>query len=260
MRLAAPVFGRTRAPRAVEGVELNVGDGHVRRVPAIDRPLDYITQLTDIARPRMILERIHHVRREPRPALPVQFCRHAPPEIFGQDADIALTHPQRRQGDDFEAQPVEQVGAELAACCERGQIIIGRRHDPHIDPDRARGTDARDLAIFDRAQQSLLRAHRQCAEFVKEQRPAVRLLEPPHAGLGRTGKGACFMPEQLGLDQRFGKRGAVHRHQRFVPAARQAVKAFGDQFFTRTALTDHQHGTVHRGCAAGALDRVEKGP
>ena len=68
------------------------------------------------------------------------------------------------------------------------------------------------------------------------------------------------MAEQLGLDQGFGQRGAVHGDQRLVPAARQAVKAFGDEFFTRTALADHKHGAVHGRSAGGAFDRVEEGP
>ena len=40
--------------------------------------------------------------------------RHPPPEIVGQDANIAFAHPQGRQSDHFEAEPVEQVGSEPA--------------------------------------------------------------------------------------------------------------------------------------------------
>ena len=49
-----------------------------------------------------------------RRAVRRQFGRHPPPEIVAQHPDIAFAHPQRRQGDHFKAQPVEQVGAEPA--------------------------------------------------------------------------------------------------------------------------------------------------
>ena len=67
------------------------------------------------------------------------------------------------------------------------------------------------------------------------------------------------MAEQLRLDQRFGQGGAVHGDEWFVPPGGQAMETFGDEFLARAAFADHQHRPAHRGRAAGALDRVEKG-
>ena len=61
-----------------------------------------------------------------------------------------------------------EVLKPAAAGGERGQIVVGRGHDPHVDPDRTGGADAGDLAILDRAQQPLLRAHGERAQFVEE--------------------------------------------------------------------------------------------
>ena len=140
-----------------------------------------------------------------------------------------------------------------------GQILIGRPDDPHIDRDRPRCADARHLAIFDHAQQPFLRRHRKRAEFVEEQRAAIGLLESPRPRAGGAGERARLMAEKLGLDQRFGQRRAVHRHQRPVPAGGKMVETLGDQFLAGAALADHQHRPVEQRRPPRLLDRVEKG-
>jgi hypothetical protein len=66
------------------------------------------------------------------------------------------------------------------------------------------------------------------------------------------------MTEQLGLDQIFGQRCAVHRHQRAGPARRQMMEPLGDQLLAGAAFADYQDRAIERRGAAGALDRVEK--
>ena len=193
------------------------------------------------------------------PAIPAQFRRHAPSEIIGQHLDIALPHPQRGQGHDFEAEPVQKVGAEFSGLDHIGQMFVGCRNDAYIDAHGTRGTDAGYLAIFHRAQQPLLRTHAERAELVEEQRPPVRLFKAPLARTRGTRKRPCLMPEQFRFDQGFRQGGAVHRHQRPVPARAQAVQALGDQFLTRPPFANHQHRPVQRRGTAGTLYSVEKG-
>jgi hypothetical protein len=64
--------------------------------------------------------------------------------------------------------------------------------------------------------------------------------------------------EQFSLDQRFGERCAVHRHQRLLPPGRKTVETFGDEFLAGPALADHQDRAAHRRGAAGALHRIEE--
>jgi hypothetical protein len=135
----------------------------------------------------------------------LQLGGHAAAEMVGQHGHVALAHAQRGQGDHLEAQAVEQVGAEAALRGHARQVFVGGRHDAHVDPDRAAGADAGDFAIFDRAQQAFLRAHRERAEFVEEQRALVGFLEAARAGAGGAGEGPGLVPEKLGLDQGFGQ-------------------------------------------------------
>ena len=141
----------------------------------------------------------------------------------------------------------------------RGKILVGCRDDPDVDRDRLGRADAGDLAIFDRAQQPVLRRRRQGRQLVEEQGAAVRLLEPAVPGLGGAGEAARLMAEQFGLDQIFGQRGAVHRHQRPRPARRQMMQPLGNQLLAGAALADYQHRPVERRGTARPLDRVEKG-
>ena len=101
-------------------------------------------------------------------AAPAEFDRHAPREMVRQQRDILLARAQRRQRHHLEAQPVEQVGAKPALLRHEREILVGRGNDPHVDPDRTGRADPRHLAIFDRAQQAFLGAHRQGRQFVEE--------------------------------------------------------------------------------------------
>ncbi len=105
-------------------------------------------------------QRRHRLGREARPVGPAQLERHALAEMIGEHRHVALAMAKRRQGDDLERQPVEQIGAEPPGVDQRGQMLVGRRHDADIDIDRPRRADPRHLAIFDRTQQPLLRARR----------------------------------------------------------------------------------------------------
>src|SRR5690554_6257458 len=57
-------------PRAVERVELDMGDRFAPVVPAIDRALDDVAQLANVARPWIGVELLPDVAGETRPGLP----------------------------------------------------------------------------------------------------------------------------------------------------------------------------------------------
>ncbi len=179
--------------------------------------------------------------------------------MFSQHRDVAFAHPERRQGDNLEAQPIQQVGAEPSLLRELRQILVRGRDDPDVDIDRSRRTDPRHFAVFDRAQQSLLRAHRQCSQFVEKQRAFVGFLETPGPSSGSTGEGTLLMTKQFRLDQRFRQSGAVQRHQWLAPSRGEPVEALGYQFLAGSALADDKHRTTHCGSATGALDCVKEG-
>jgi hypothetical protein len=68
------------------------------------------------------------------------------------------------------------------------------------------------------------------------------------------------MTEQFRLDQRLRQRCTIQRDHRLGPAAAELMKALGNQFLARSALSDHQDRTAQRSGTAGALNCIEKGP
>ena len=246
-------------PGGGEGVEGQAVDRLARFVPAIDGPFHHIAQFADIAGPAIGFELRGADGGEAGPLRPVEFGGHAPPEMVGQHRNIAFPRAQGGQGDDFETQPIEQVGAKAPGIGGGGQVVIGRRHDPHVHPQRFRRADPGHFAIFDHAQQPFLRRHRKRTQFVQKQRAAIGFLEPARPGAVRASERALFMAEQFGFYEGFGQGGAVHDDQRFAPARGEVMKALGNQFLAGPALADHQHRAVEFGRAARQFDRVEKG-
>ena len=94
------------------------------------------------------------------------------------------------------------------------------------------------------AQQLGLRQRRNLADLVEEQRAAVRRLEAALAPLDGAGEGAGLVPEQLGLEQRLGERGAVDGHEGAVAPRAAARGAAGHQLLAGAGLAGDQHGRV----------------
>ena len=146
-------------------------------------------------------------------------------EVLGERADVARPIAQRRDDDRKHRQAVVEILAERLRLDHRRQIAVRGRDDPDLDVHRPLAADPDDLAVLDHAQQPDLGGERQLADFVEEQRAAVRLLEPALAARGRAGEGALLVPEQLRVDQLRRNRAAVHaaeRPARGTPSARES--------------------------------------
>ncbi len=78
--------------------------------------------------------------------------------------------------------------------------------------------DGAELTLLQRPQQLGLEFQRHIADFVEKQGAAAGQLELAGAALGRSGKGAAFMPKQLALQQSLRNCRAVDRHERGAPA------------------------------------------
>src|SRR5215467_2847089 len=92
----------------------------------------------------------------------------------------------------------------------RRQVAVGRSDQPHVDPQRSGAAEALELVLLQDAQDLGLRTGAHVADFVQEERAAVRLLEAPDALLVGAGERSLLVSEQLGLEQVFLKRRAVY--------------------------------------------------
>ena len=106
--------------------------------------------------------------------------REVMPEQLG---NVSRTLAQRRHADHDGVQPEQQVGPEYLRIVELRFLEVGRADDAHIDRLGPVGAEGRDLAPFERGQQLRLRAERQVADLVEEERAARSRLEPAGPGL-----------------------------------------------------------------------------
>ena len=116
--------------------------------------------------------------------------------------------------------------------------------DPDIHFDRAPAADALELAELEDAQQLRLRRRRQLANLVEKHGAAVCQLQLSWLRRRCPGEGAAFMPEQLGLEQGLGERGAVEGDERACRPRAVAVERARHQLLAGTGLTGDQHRDV----------------
>ena len=136
---------------------------------------------------------------------------------------------------------IAQVGAEAARRDLVVEPAIGGGDDADVDAARHVLADAPHLAVLEHAQQLGLRARRQLADFVEEQRAAVGFLEEAGALADRAGEGAAGVAEQLGLEQIVGERRAVDRAQAAVAPRPEPMHAARDQLLAAAALAFDEH-------------------
>ena len=127
----------------------------------------------------------------------------------GQVRQVLDTLAQRRHADGHDVESVVEVLAELARPHLGLQVAVGGGDDAHVDLEGAAAADPLEFALLEHAQQLGLKGGADLADLVEEQGAAVGLLEAALAGADRAGEGALFVPEELGLEQVVGERGAV---------------------------------------------------
>ena len=121
---------------------------------------------------------------------------------------------QRRNLDVNDVQAIEQIFAEFVRRDAIDQPAIGRGDDAHVDDGRAPlRADALNLAVLQKSQQQRLHLQAHLADFVHEDRAAMRLLEPALLVAVRVGETAAHVSEELRREQRVGNAGAVDRDE-----------------------------------------------
>ena len=143
----------------------------------------------------------------------------------------------------------------MAALHELDEILVGRRDESHVDPDRPLRANRIDLALLQRAQELHLQFERQLADLVEEQRAAVRLQELARVLFRGSGEGALLVAEEDRLDQIGWQRAAIDGHERLAAAIGGALNGARDDFLAdaRLALDEHRYGRT-RGALAQSDD------
>ena len=155
---------------------------------------------------------------------------------MGQQGDVPVPVAERRQHDGDDVDPVVQVLAELAARDRLAQVSVRRRHDAHVHVDQRGRAHAPHLSLLDGAQQLRLQRGRDVADLVEEERAPVGRLDQSGLGPDGTRERALLVTEQLGLEQRLGKRRAIDGHERAGDAGAVRVDGASDQLLAGPRL------------------------
>src|SRR5688500_2890263 len=155
---------------------------------------------------------------------------------------------------------VIEIAAERTASYLVLEIAVRCRNDTHIDPNRLGSTNRNDLALLQCAQQLDLECRRHLADFIHEERAALRRREQSFLVTHRAREAALYMPEQLGFEQVFRKRARVDRIERTALALRQLMDVPRENFLTRTALAGDENRRIRGRDHLGELQNVQEVP
>ncbi len=210
--------------------------------------LDAVLQFPDIPGPMV---GHHHVDR--RGGNPADHLVHLGckllGEMVGQKQNVLPSVAQGRQVNGEHVDSVVQVRAEVPVLDRLIQVAIGGHDDPDVGRSGFVRADPLILLLLQNPQELDLNRPGEVPDFVQEERAPLGLFDPPDAGLGRAGKGALLVAEQLAFQQSLAQRCAVDLHKRPAGAGAGIMHGRGDQFLSRPGLTADQHG----GIAAGDL-------
>src|SRR5690606_22676352 len=115
--------------------------------------------------------------------------------------------------------------------------------------------DAADLAFLQYPQQPGLGLQGQLADLVEEQGTAVGGFHQAGTARDRAGKGALFVPEQLGFDEGFRNRRTVYRDHRRMGPGGVLVQGAGNQLLAGAGFTADQYRGHGRRDLADALEQ-----
>ncbi len=124
------------------------------------------------------------------------------------------------------------------------QVAVRGGDHTDVHAERPRAAEALELVLLQHAEDLGLRVRAHVADFVQEQRAAVRLFEPADPLLVGAREGPLLVPEELRLEQVLLQRRAVHLHE--VPRCpkRVVVRGAGDQLLAGARFPPDQDGRV----------------
>jgi len=182
------------------------------RVGQQHRIFDDLGQFAHVARVIAAHEDVHRLGAEPVHLFGVFFDRQLE-KMCGQHRDVILALPQRGKVDLRRPEAVHEIEPELPFLAGLVEILVGRRDDPHVDPDGLRLAQARERLLLQHAQQLRLHLLREFPDLVQEERPAVGLLEKSLVIPEGPRECPLDVPEELAFKQGLRDGGDVDGHE-----------------------------------------------
>src|SRR2546426_2151354 len=181
------------------------------------RPLQRVAQLANVSRPGAGEQGLMGVTRDAR-RRPAHGRPNLLQESLGQGKDVLAPLAERRQRDLEDAKPVVKVLAEIASGQRRLQIAIRGRHDAQVGLERTGPPQPLKFALLEDAQEFGLDGRTHLPHLIEEQNAPGGLLDPARVGRRRSRECPLLVAEELRLEERLRRGGAVGRHEGAVGA------------------------------------------
>ena len=202
--------------------------------------LDRVLELAHVARPVVLLQRLHHLVVHLLDVLagPLRVLFD---EVIDQHGDVFAPLAQRQNLNRDDVQPIVEVLLEPRLGDHLLQIAVGRRDHAHLHALRPLGAERLEFALLQHAQQLRLDGGRHRADLVEEDRSAVGERELPALGHHRAGERAAHVAEELRFEQRLGNRRTVDLDERHVALRAAVMDGARHHLLAGSGLAGDQH-------------------
>ena len=157
-------------------------------------------------------------------------------EMLSEVGDIAAARSERWHVEPYDVESIEQILAKPPLADSPAQVLVRRRHQTEVRPQRLLPAQPLEGALLQGPKQLHLKRRRQVADLVEEQGTAVRLLQPSDSRLDRASERAALVPEQLALEQPIRNRTAVDYDERAIGAGAMTMDGPGHELLPGARL------------------------
>src|SRR6266478_1918454 len=204
--------------------------------------LDYVLQLTNIARPVMFDQRLLEAHRETVKPFVVGLRKRLQ-EILGQQWYVFRSLAQGRHVDADDGNAEVEIFPKGTFLHHFFQVAAGGANDADLDGMGGVRAQAFQTAFLQYAQELRLQGQGQVANLVEKDGPAPGLFEAPPARLDGAGKGAFLVAKKFIFNQRLRQSARGKRHERLLGARAQIMDGARHNSFTRPALARDEYAS-----------------
>lgn len=204
------------------------------------RALEDVSELPDIARPRVALEVTQRVgrKREHRGSdAGVRRGEKADTQI----GEVFSARAQRRDADGHAVEAKVEVRAKRTRLDFERQVPVRCADESNAHDPAAGRADAPHLSVFEDTKQLRLKGERKVSDFVEEHRSTVGRFEKPLLGGLCSRESAAFMAKELGLKKTLRKGRTIDAHERASASRRCRVDCGCRDFFAYTRLAEQKN-------------------
>src|SRR3990172_4421663 len=207
-----------------------------------DEPLDGVSQLPDVAWPRISHEELKRFGREGFGLLTRQ--SELAEEVLDQTEDVLPPVPEGRDLEAHHVQTEKEVLPEATGAHLLLKLLVRRGEDPCIDPFEPGPPHAPQLAGVKDLEELGLHRRTHLGHLIQKDGPPVRHLKKPGLGAHGTRKGPLFVAEQFALQELILKGAAIDHQKRTIRPRTGPVDRSRDEPLTRPSLAGDEHRGV----------------